>query len=62
MRMAGLLYGIELPRAADVAVTGIPRLGRGHAVDNDGGNSGNKQLPNPPDGSSGEQSTTHVAE
>ena len=36
MRMAGLRYGIGLPAAADVAVTGMPRVRRGHAVDDDG--------------------------
>jgi uncharacterized membrane protein YeiH len=54
MRMAGLRYGIGLPRAADVAVTGRPHLRRGHAVDDDGRD---KQRQEPPDGSTGEQST-----
>jgi uncharacterized membrane protein YeiH len=53
MRMVGLRYGIGLPRAADVAVTGMPRLRRGHAVEDDGGN---KQHQQPPDDSSSEQS------
>src|SRR5579884_3120912 len=54
MRMAGLRYGIGLPAAADVAVTSMPRLRRGHASDDDGGN---KQPQEPPDGSTGERST-----
>jgi uncharacterized membrane protein YeiH len=32
MRLAGLRYGIGLPAAADVAITSMPRVGRGHAV------------------------------
>jgi hypothetical protein len=54
MRLAGLRYGIGLPAAADVAITSMPRVGRGHAVDEDGGH---KQLQEPPDGSTGEEST-----
>jgi len=54
MRMAGLRYGIGLPRAADVAITGMPRLGRSHAAENDGGDKRDQQ---PPDDPSGEQST-----
>ena len=54
MRMAGLRYGIGLPAAADVAVTGMPHLRRGHAVDDDGGH---EQRQEPPDDSTGEQST-----
>jgi uncharacterized membrane protein YeiH len=50
MRMAGLRYGIGLPRAADVAVTGMPRLRRGRAVDDE-------QHQPPPEDPSGEQST-----
>jgi uncharacterized membrane protein YeiH len=53
MRMAGLRYGIGLPPAAGVAVTSMPRVRRGHAVDDDGHN----QRQEPPDASSGEQST-----
>jgi uncharacterized membrane protein YeiH len=55
MRMAGLRYGIGLPRAADVAVTGMPHVRRRHAVEDDGGDDDHHQQP--PDGSSGEQST-----
>jgi uncharacterized membrane protein YeiH len=54
MRMAGLRYGIGLPRAADVAVTGIPRLRRGHAVEDDEGDNQHQQ---PPDDPGSEQST-----
>jgi uncharacterized membrane protein YeiH len=54
MRMAGLRYGIGLPAAADVAVSGVPRLRRGRAVEDDGGNNQRQQ---PPDDPSGEQST-----
>jgi uncharacterized membrane protein YeiH len=54
MRIAGLHYGIGLPRAADVAVTAVPRLRRGSAVEDDGAN---KQPQPPPDDTSGEQST-----
>jgi uncharacterized membrane protein YeiH len=54
MRMAGLRYGIGLPAAADVAVTSMPRVRRGHAVDDDGGH---KQREEPPDGVIGEEST-----
>ncbi len=53
MRMAGLRYGIGLPAAADVAVTSIPRRRRGHALDT----GDNKQLQEPPDGSTAEQAT-----
>ncbi len=53
MRMAGLRYGIGLPAAADVAVTSMPRVRRGHAV----GDDGHKQPQKPPDGATGEQST-----
>jgi uncharacterized membrane protein YeiH len=54
MRMAGLRYGVGLPAAADVAVRGMPRVGRRHTVDGDGGQS---QRQEPPDGSTGEQPT-----
>ncbi len=53
MRMAGLRYGIGLPAAADVAVTSMPRVRRGHALDDDG----HTPHQEPPDGSTGEQST-----
>lgn len=53
MRMAGLRYGIGLPSAADVAITSMPHVRRGHAVD-DGGD---QQRQEPPDGSTGEEST-----
>ncbi len=46
MRMAGLRYGIGLPGAADIAVTGIPRRRRGRVADNNGAN---KQPQSPPD-------------
>jgi uncharacterized membrane protein YeiH len=42
MRMAGLRYGIGLPAAADVAITSMPRVGRGHAVE------GGSQQPRQP--------------
>jgi uncharacterized membrane protein YeiH len=54
MRMAGLRYGLGLPRAADVAITGMPRLRRGHDAQDDGGNKRQRQ---PPDDSSGGPST-----
>ena len=54
MRMASLRHGIGLPVAADVAVTGMPHLRRGHAVEDDGGS---EQHQPPPDDSPGEQST-----
>lgn len=50
MRMASLRYGIGLPAAADVAVTGTPHLHRGHAVQDDGDS---KQRQPPPDDSPG---------
>ena len=53
MRMAGLRYGIGLPAAADVAVTSMPHVRRGHAEDDDG----HEQPQEPPDGSTGEQPT-----
>jgi uncharacterized membrane protein YeiH len=51
MRVAGLRYGIGLPRAADVAVTGMPRLRRRRAS---GDERGNEQRQQPPDDPSGE--------
>jgi uncharacterized membrane protein YeiH len=54
MRMAGLRYGIGLPAAADVAITTMPRVARGHTVEDDGVNQPQRQ---PPDDSSGGQST-----
>ena len=57
LRMAGLRYGIGLPRAADVAVTGMPHGRRVHAGEDDGVN---KQQQQPPDGSTGEQSTVRL--
>jgi uncharacterized membrane protein YeiH len=54
MRMAGLRFGIGLPAAGDVAVTSMPRLRRGDAVDED---DGNEQDQEPPVGSTGERST-----
>ena len=47
MRMAGLRYGIGLPRAADVAVTGIP-LRRRHTVEDDGGDEQEQQPSDAP--------------
>jgi uncharacterized membrane protein YeiH len=54
MRMAGLRYGLGLPRAADVAITGKPRLRRSPGAEDDGAT---KQGQRPPDEPSGEQST-----
>ena len=54
MRMAGLRYGIGLPAAADVAITSMPRVRRRHAGDDD---DGHKQPQEPPNDSTGEQST-----
>jgi uncharacterized membrane protein YeiH len=54
MRMAGLRYGIGLPRADTVAVSGIRRPRRTHAVE-DG--DGDQQHPQPPDDPSVERST-----
>jgi uncharacterized membrane protein YeiH len=59
MRMAGLRYGIGLPAAADVAITRVPRVDRRHAVDEDGGHNRRQE---PPDGSTGEQSTATLPE
>jgi uncharacterized membrane protein YeiH len=52
MRMAGLRYGLGLPSAADVAVTSMPHLRPGHAVEDDGGDKPQQQ---PSDDPSGEQ-------
>src|SRR5437764_6959820 len=57
MRMAGLRYGLGLPRAADVAVTAAPRLRRGHAVEDD---DGDQQHQRPTDNPSGERSTVTI--
>jgi hypothetical protein len=57
MRMAGLRYGIGLPRAADVAVTGMPHGRRVHAVEDNSGNKDRQQAPNEP---SGAQSTVKL--
>jgi hypothetical protein len=54
MRIAGLRYGLRLPSAADVAVTGIPRLRRSPTDRNDGANTQRQQ---PPDDTGGEHST-----
>lgn len=59
MRIAGLRYGIGLPAAADVAMTSLPRVGRGHAPDDRGGH---EQHQEPPDGSTSEQSTANLAD
>jgi uncharacterized membrane protein YeiH len=56
MRMAGLRYGLGLPGAADVAITGIPRLRRGRDVEDDG----NKQRRAPPEDAGSGQSTTSL--
>ncbi|MBV9715924.1 MAG: TRIC cation channel family protein [Solirubrobacterales bacterium] len=48
MRMAGLRYGIGLPRAADVALTGIPGVRRGRAVSDDGEHTQPQQPPEHP--------------
>jgi uncharacterized membrane protein YeiH len=54
MRMAGLRYGLGLPSAADVAVTGMPHLRRNQTVGEDGVN---EQRQQPADDPSGEPST-----
>src|SRR5947209_3786481 len=54
IRMGGLRYGIGLPAATDVAITGVPRLRRGHAAEDDGGN---KRQGQPPDDPGSGQST-----
>jgi uncharacterized membrane protein YeiH len=46
MRMAGLRYGLGLPGAADVAVTGMPRVRRGRVADDNG----ETQQPQEPSG------------
>ena len=48
LRMAGLRYGIGLPRASDVALTRMPRLRRGLVVPN-GGHQHDQQPPADPD-------------
>jgi uncharacterized membrane protein YeiH len=53
LRMAGLRYGIGLPRADDVAVTRMPRLRRPHGVQDDRGDDQHQESPDDP---SGEQS------
>ena len=58
MRIAGLRYGVGLPRAADVAITGIRRGRRSRAVDDDGGN---RRRQHPPDHPGGEQSTVPLS-
>lgn len=59
MRMASLRYGIGLPRAADVAVTGMPLRRKDHPVEDD---DGDQQLQQPSDGLSDEQSTVTLPE
>lgn len=54
MRLAGLHYGIGLPRASDMAVTAMPHLRRSHTGQAD---SDQKQHQQPPDNPSDEQST-----
>ena len=54
MRMAGLRYGIGLPRADTVAVIGIRRPRRTHAV---GDRDGDQQHQQPPDDPAVERST-----
>jgi uncharacterized membrane protein YeiH len=43
MRLAGLHYGLGLPSAADVAVTGTPHLRRSHTTEDDGGDKPEQQ-------------------
>jgi uncharacterized membrane protein YeiH len=50
MRMAGLRYGLGLPSAADVAVTSMPRLRRGHAAEDEGGDKPERQPSGDPGG------------
>ena len=57
MRMAGLRYGIGLPRADNVAVTSMPRPRRRHPGENDGSD---KQHQQPTDEPTGEQSTVRL--
>ncbi|HLY48398.1 MAG TPA: trimeric intracellular cation channel family protein [Solirubrobacteraceae bacterium] len=45
VRIAGLHYGIGLPRAADVAVSGMPGVRHGHAVDADGHTERRQEAP-----------------
>jgi hypothetical protein len=52
MRMAGLRYGLGLPLAADVAITGMPRLRRGNAKADDGNEQGNPPPEEPDSGQS----------
>ena len=59
MRMAGLRYGIGLPAAANVAVTGMPGRRRRNAVADDGGST---QRQEPPDDPAHEQSTATLPE
>jgi uncharacterized membrane protein YeiH len=54
MRMAGLRYGLGLPRAADVAIAGVPRHRRSQAAEDDRGDERHQE---PPDDSGGEKST-----
>jgi uncharacterized membrane protein YeiH len=54
MRMAGLRYGLGLPRASEVAMTGERRLRRNRAAEDD---RGDKRRGQPPDDPSDEQST-----
>ncbi|MBV9336341.1 MAG: TRIC cation channel family protein, partial [Solirubrobacterales bacterium] len=54
MRMAGLRYGLGLPGASDVAITGIPRHRRSRGAEDDGGNQQHDQRPH--DDPTGEQS------
>ncbi|HJS94654.1 MAG TPA: trimeric intracellular cation channel family protein [Solirubrobacteraceae bacterium] len=54
MRMAGLRYGLGLPRAADVAITGERRLRRSRAAEDDHGDERHRE---PPDDPGGEKST-----
>jgi uncharacterized membrane protein YeiH len=56
MRVAGLRYGIGLPTAAAVAVTGRHRVRRTPAPDDENA----KQPQEPPVGSTGEQSTARL--
>jgi uncharacterized membrane protein YeiH len=52
IRMAGLRYGLGLPLAADVAITGMPRLRRRDAEDDES----NEQRRRPPEEPGNEQS------
>jgi uncharacterized membrane protein YeiH len=55
MRMVSLRYGIGLPAARDVAITSLPGVGRGHAMDNEGGGEHGDE---PPPGSAGGRTTS----